>query len=803
MQVVSDEAWVTGPFPFERELSPAPLLDYWREMALDDTCAIQEFAEQTVREAEALPDFDARAPSAEWVTVVKRMAIAAMPVATSKTARVAVFAPFGDVPVFASEAFKDLNPLANMRAMDPGLRSELGEMKRVNAFRLVLDRVYGIDLGAAPTFKVPLRDESGEVTGYVEAAVDPTFTRVEVHGTRPKLTRRDINDLLSNPQDFDRWSRLLPPDRFRLVGLSIVRVSDVTASVVLSLLKDELLERDILNITTSAEREVQMAGFDRLQSLLQIMVCDENLRVGVIELNEASTDIDSGRSVVRSLLMEAGSVPACEHASESVYNRVIETRQAIAIHDLRLFPRTGHEQYIYKAGFRALHVAPLITGGKLTGVVEMASSEPGALDEIRNPELHEVRNLVAVAVARHVEERERTVQSLIKEEFTAIHPVVEWRFKQVASNFIDDLQSTLNGVSHTVSPPQLASIVFRDVFPLYGLSDIRGSSLQRNLAIQQDLTDQLGLALSVIVDASTKTWLPALDELGYRIADIANDVSSKGLQSGDEVAIVDFLKSEVAETLREIADVSPSVSERYQKYLGELDPGLGIVYKQRRAFEDSLALINETITQHFDSEDAHAQGIIPHYYERYRTDGVDYNIYAGQSLLENGTFSRLHLRSLRLWQFLMMCSIDWRLREVRERLAMQLDTAHLILVHSGSLAIRFRNDERQFDVDGAYNIRYEIVKKRIDKALIKGTDERLTQPGMIAVVYEHDRDRAEYMRYAEYLRAANYVTGEIEDVDLEDLPGASGLRALRVGIQDRAEDEMPSLTEIATVAGQL
>ncbi len=28
-------------------------------------------------------------------------------------------------------------------------------------------------------------------------------------------------------------------------------------------------------------------------------------------------------------------------------------------------------------------------------------------------------------------------------------------------------------------------------------------------------------------------------------------------------------------------------------------------------------------------------------------------------------------------------------------------------------------DEKRFDVDGAYNARYEIVKKRIDKAYVK------------------------------------------------------------------------------------
>jgi hypothetical protein len=55
----------------------------------------------------------------------------------------------------------------------------------------------------------------------------------------------------------------------------------------------------------------------------------------------------------------------------------------------------------------------------------------------------------------------------------------------------------------------------------------------------------------------------------------------------------------------------------------------------------------------------------------------------------------------------------------RDEMGQQLRVASLILVHGNPLAIKFRMDEKQFDVDGAYNIRYEIIKKRIDKAFIK------------------------------------------------------------------------------------
>ena len=53
-------------------------------------------------------------------------------------------------------------------------------------------------------------------------------------------------------------------------------------------------------------------------------------------------------------------------------------------------------------------------------------------------------------------------------------------------------------------------------------------------------------------------------------------------------------------------------------------------------------------------------------------------------------------------------------------LPIPLETTHLILVQHAPLSIRFRFDEKRFDVDGAYDIRYEIVKKRIDKAVDPG-----------------------------------------------------------------------------------
>ena len=73
--------------------------------------------------------------------------------------------------------------------------------------------------------------------------------------------------------------------------------------------------------------------------------------------------------------------------------------------------------------------------------------------------------------------------------------------------------------------------------------------------------------------------------------------------------------------------------------------------------------------------------------------------------------------------------------------------------------------------------------RRIDKSTIRGTTERLTQPGKIAIVYLLQKDKKEYMDYLQYMISKNMIEHNIEDLELERLQGAEGLRALRVTVK--------------------
>ena len=378
-----------------------------------------------------------------------------------------------------------------------------------------------------------------------------------------------------------------------------------------------------------------------------------------------------------------------------------------------------------------------------------------------------------MAVQRSMEEFNARIQTQIKERFTAIHPVVEWRFRK----------AVLDGLERAGDPAaaELEPIVFNDVYPLYALSDIRGSSTQRARAIQADLLAQLRLAREVMEAAYEARRLPALDQLRYRIDQHAEQIRDH-LAAGDEVGVVTFLRTEVETLLDRLATFGDAAAARVTAYRGALDAKLGTVYRQRKVFEDSVTRLNETISSYLELEEQAAQSIFPHYFEKQKTDGVDHQVYVGGSLVEDGGFDPLYLKSLRLWQLMVVCGIAARADRLAAELPLPLQATHLVLVQHAPLSIRFRFDEKRFDVDGAYDIRYEIVKKRIDKALIRGTQERVTQPGKIAIVYGQTSEGQEYRGYLEYLRHLGYIAHEVEELELDDLPGVHGLRALRVTV---------------------
>ncbi len=66
--------------------------------------------------------------------------------------------------------------------------------------------------------------------------------------------------------------------------------------------------------------------------------------------------------------------------------------------------------------------------------------------------------------------------------------------------------------------------------------------------------------------------------------------------------------------------------------------------------------------------------------------------------------------------------------------------------------------------------------------MIEGTRERLTQPDKIAIVYTNSLEVEEYVQHIGFLQSKGVLSDTLEMLELEDLQGVSGLKALRVGV---------------------
>jgi hypothetical protein len=253
-------------------------------------------------------------------------------------------------------------------------------------------------------------------------------------------------------------------------------------------------------------------------------------------------------------------------------------------------------------------------------------------------------------------------------------------------------------------------------------------------------------------------------------------------ETGDEITFNSLIQEEIEPFLFQVAETSDTVREIIQPYFNSVSETQGSFHKNRREMERSMQIINENINLYLTNHLKELQKIFPRYFEKFRTDGVEYDIYLGQSIAPYKTFTLEHVKHMRLWQLKSMAEIGKITRDLKSQLSKPLQTTQLIFIHSSPISISFRNDEKRFDVEGAYSVRYEIVKKRIDKVLIKETNERLTQPEKVALVYFTKSEEEEYLEYIVQLQDEGYFNNDLELLELEDLQGVHGLKAIRVGI---------------------
>ncbi|HET9925143.1 MAG TPA: GAF domain-containing protein [Methylomirabilota bacterium] len=774
-------------FPFESRLSLALLIRFWEEQAKESSVR-GEFARSLIARLKEAPELTGPIDDITLLDhhggLVDALMSAIFPSAFLEKAYMGALIPFTLRSVYGTRAFETVMGPDGVLYGSLNLEmSALKDFRLVNAYALALERLYGIEFPVDYPLILTAPEPGTGLDRHFKIQFDGRFVDVDRLLPIPPLSEEMRKRLAAQALDLEGLASLIPPGSVRFSGFTVVKAADVTDQEVLSSIKRDLIDKESI---------VSNTRFEKLQAKLRTLFRRPDLHLSLAAFEgDRILMLNSGHQLQHGQgCIFAGSAHGkmADYVG-SVYQTATLRGEPIFVEDVASLPtRSPKEEMILRKGMRSLVVAPLLYQGQLIGMLSLTSPNPGDINTLLAPRLHEVLPLFSVAVRRSVDELHSRVEGFIKEQFTAIHPVVEWRFRKA-------VLEGMEGGGEQQRRGEVEPIVFRDVHPLYAVSDIRGSSTHRAWAIQADLLTQLGLAREVLRAAYEARPLPILDQLTHRIDGHVAEIEVT-LRSGDEMGVMSFLKTDVEPLFDHLQTFGSAVREKIDAYRQAVDPGIGLVYARRKEFDESVTQINEAVSSYIDLEEQAAQGMFPHFFEKQKTDGVDYTIYLGGALREDNTFDPLYLKNMRLWQLMVACGVALRVERLKDRLPVRLDITNLILIQHAPLSIRFRSDEKRFDVDGAYNIRYEIIKKRIDKATIRGTTERLTQPGKIALVYSHPSEAAEWREYIEYLQRLGYLTRDVEELELDELQGAQGLRAMRVAV-DLANRELDLPSSVA------
>ncbi|HUQ96438.1 MAG TPA: hypothetical protein VM010_02150 [Chitinophagaceae bacterium] len=777
---------------FNSLLSIEPLVAVLKKMVAESRPGARKLYEGLLHEIEAKPELlqpnDNLTPLIENSELVETLLSTIFPPSTTANEGLyAISFPFRHETIYASPGFRELFLTGEANLINLPDRETTVHINKALlnlAYNVILKKLYGLDVPAvASSIHLFTNSETG-VSRYLELKLNAQFVEVKPIDPAFELPRFPLQRTL----DMAELLKIIPLEAFQFLGLVVINVADVTGEQVIAELKNTLLT---FNSTSDTSVYNELQG--HIETLLEL----SGIRIGItpfFKMNELY--LFSEGQYANSLLYKSDK-------AASQHERLIKLLQQTYRHAnypvlyQKLDENTdtnGFLKYYSGLGLKSLIICPLKDEeGHLIGLLELGSEDADALQFRHLSKLQPSMPLFSLALEKSIENLEFQINRTIKEHFTAIQPAVEWKFTETAFQFIKNRQANESA--------KMGAITFEDVYPLYAAIDIRNSSVERNNAIQLDIMEQLKCAHTVLSTAVKGISFPLLKEYLFKI-DSFITATAEQLLSEEEMQIYDFLQQDLDALFKHLLTSHPELKKSIDGYFASLDPQRNLIYHHRKDYEESITKINDTLDRFMDGEQGAAQKVFPHYFERYITDGIEFNIYVGQALAPAHLFDEIYVKNLKLWQLTVLVKAARLTHGLEQKLPLPLQTTQLILAHSIPLTISFRRKERKFDVDGAYNIRYEIIKKRIDKVHLKDSEERLTQPGKIAVVYSQQKELNEYLEYIEYLKAEQLLTDSIEHLELEDTQGISGLKAVRVGVNLELGGPQPPKVELSKVTSR-
>jgi hypothetical protein len=636
--------------------------------------------------------------------------------------------------------------------------------------KLVLERCYGIKSDINRKVIKQIINREKHTLRHHELTIESRFIDVHVNGVLPRFDEAWQRMLNADDEEFAELFAGFPSDSFRLEGFCMLMGQDISEDMAINQVKNAVLNMHNTDLDKT---------LDEVERAIGELVNDSRFKIGITPFFKINGKLVYDRSFITKCVGLSTNEKDIDKkfSLDEVYEKFSQTSQPLIFQNVddELINNRPYLCGLLDNEIKSFVVYPIKTRDGLIGVFEVGSPDEDDITPSTVNCLNTAIPLITDLVYYMIETFDTRIERLVKEKFTPLQESVEWKFNEVAWEYL--LNEKDQQADETIG-----NVCFENVYPLYGAVDVRNSSVERNLASKNDYLNQLSETLGILQRTSASVSLPLIDSIQYKCEKFINAIADL-LTSEDELNIREFFEQEVYVLFRHIGERNKELAKVIHDYMQKTDLKSGAFHWHHRCYEESMNMINKNMVNYFEEEAKKLQVVYPFYFEKYRTDGVEYNIFIGQSIAPDNRFDSIYLKNLRAWQISSMAHIARINNQVLDSMPLRLQTTQLLLVHGGTIDISFRKDERRFDVEGAYNIRYEILKKRIDKVRVQRTMERLTQPDKIAIVYSNSSEIQEYIHHIHYLQNKGLLTDTLEMLDLENVQGISGLKALRVGVK--------------------
>lgn len=631
---------------------------------------------------------------------------------------------------------------------------------------LIVQTYFKRDIKASIPFYYDIPNKQGIMKHY-KITVNSDFS--EVYPTDgAKIPDEDtINMLLENLDDIKLWKKYFPSKSWVLSGFSIISLVDCTSEVALSDLKSSMIKIDPENLIPD----------ENLTEIFKSYFDISELNFGLMLFNKKEKRLEKVpiyENVFTNHILDFWINTFDEEVRKTAFENFSYNSKPIVISNVDNLDAHIKQQPSFNIlkdnNINSFMVIPIMKDNELLAIMEFTSPQPNSLNGLKLKKLEFFVDMILFSLSRFSFERNNQIEAIIQREYTTIHDSVVWKFRSEAEKYFN---AFLSRKIYT-----LKQISFKNLTPLFGFSDIRASSDKRFNLMLEDLNDQIDCLHHIfsMINSDSEKYLLALD--------IFENELNNEIKADTEQRLQRLLRDEIHPYLQGKLEVKSSeeVKEKIKEYFSKVFSQNHLFYSHRRSLDESITLVNRKLADMLDESQVKAQQLFPHYYERFKSDGVEHNLFIGQNIAPDLQYTSKVVHKLRYWQLKTICNMEQEFQSFKKDLSIPLDIASLIFVYNEKVDIRFRMDEKRFDIDGAYNSYYEIIKKRLDKAHVKDSQERITCPGKITIVYFGMENQKEYLEYITKLQKKGILQSNVEFLRVEDLQGITGLLALRVSL---------------------